>query len=459
MLQASEYSINDFFVWYAKVKDFREVEQRKKLVKTFKAKMLLGLLSLATAFGLAVVLVRGNWLLLAIYILLWPYLMVLVATFFTFLINKLQRPIERRIINKAKAKLKNHKALKIGIAGSYGKTTMKEILKTVLTQSKKVAATPDNKNTPIGVARFVDTLEGDEEVLIFEMGEYYEGDIKKLAEMTLPDIGIITGINEAHLDKFKHIERTTETIFELADFLKHKENTKLYVNVESRLAKEKATAFDHFYFGNNGIESKDGNWHAEGAETGLSGTRFILKNNKGEGIVVSSKLLGLHQVGPLSVVTHLAKGLGMKIEDIEMGLKNTMPFEHRLDPREESGGIIVIDDSYNGNPDGVRAAINFLKEIKNKRRFYITPGLVEMGSKTEEIHKQIGRELAEAGIEKVVLIKNSVTAFIEAGLGEHGFQGELIWFDSALDCFASLPSRTISNDLLLYQNDWPDNYQ
>src|SRR3989344_9550681 len=147
MLQASEYSINDFFVWYAKVKDFREVEQRKKLVKTFKAKMLLGLLSLATAFGLAVVLVRGNWLLLAIYILLWPYLMVLVATFFTFLINKLQRPIERRIINKAKSKLKNHKALKIGIAGSYGKTTMKEILKTVLAQSKKVAATPDNKNT------------------------------------------------------------------------------------------------------------------------------------------------------------------------------------------------------------------------------------------------------------------------------------------------------------------------
>src|SRR3990167_4887816 len=381
MLQASEYNLGEFFGWLRRVENFKEVEQRKKLVKTFKAQLLLGMIAFFIGITLAVVLVKGDIFSLLIYIILLPHVLPYWLALCSFKLSIIQRPIEKMMINKAKSKLKNHKALKIGIAGSYGKTTMKEILKTVLAQSKKVAATPDNKNTPIGVARFVDALEGDEEVLIFEMGEYYEGDIKKFAEITLPDIGIITGINEAHLDKFKHIERTTETIFELADFLKHKENTKLYVNVESRLAKEKATAFDHFSFGNNGIESKDGNWHAEGAETGLSGTRFILKNNKGEGIVVSSKLLGLHQVGPLSVVTHLAKSLGMKIEDIELGLKNTRPFEHRLDPREESGGIIVIDDSYNGNPDGVRAAINFLKEIKNKRRFYITPGLVEMGSK------------------------------------------------------------------------------
>jgi len=471
MLQASEYNLGEFFGWLRRVENFKEVEQRKKLVKTFKAQLLLGMIAFFIGITLAVVLVKGDIFSLLIYIILLPHVLPYWLALCSFKLSIIQRPIEKMMINKAKSKLKNHKALKIGIAGSYGKTTMKEILKTVLAQSKKVAATPDNKNTPIGVARFVDTLDGDEEILIFEMGEYYSGDIKELAEMVNPDVGIITGINEAHLDKFKNIERTTETIFEIADFLKNKENAKLYVNVESRLALEKAhhlskqedITLQICGYGERGVEYinevGESNWHAEGSETDLSGTRFVLKNNKGEGIVVSSKLLGLHQVGPLSVVTHLAKSLGMKIEDIELGLKNTRPFEHRLDPREESGGITVIDDSYNGNPDGVRAAINFLKEIKNKRRFYITPGLVEMGSKTEEIHKQIGRELAEAGIEKVVLIKNSVTAFIEAGLGEHNFQGELIWFDSALDAFKSLPSRTISNDLLLYQNDWPDNYQ
>ena len=443
MLQASEYSIGEFFDWLKRVKDFREVEQRKKLVKTFKAQLLLGALAFFIGLTLAIVLVKGDILTLIIYIILLPHLLPYWLALCAFKLSIIQKPIERRIISKARQKLQKHKALKVGIAGSYGKTTMKEILKVVLEQSKKVAATPENKNTPLGIARFVEKLEGDEEVLIYEMGEYYPGDIKTLCELVNLDIGIITGVNEAHLDKFKHIENTTQTIFELADFLVKKEKTKLYVNSESRLAKEKTTSFNVILFNNNGIEAKEGNWKAEGAETSLSGTSFVLKNNKGDGIVVNSKLLGLHQVGPLSAAAHIAKSLAMKIEDIELGLKNTKPFEHRLEPREESGGVTIIDDSYNGNPDGVRAAINFLKEIKNKRRFYVTPGLVEMGVKTEEIHKNIGRQLAEAGIEKVVLIKNSVTSFVETGLKEHNYSGEIIWFDSAIDCFNSLPKMTI----------------
>ena len=88
----------------------------------------------------------------------------------------------------------------------------------------------------------------------------------------------------------------------------------------------------------------------------------------------------------------------------------------------------------------------------------VTPGLVEMGSRKEKVHKEIGKQLARASIEKVILIRNSVTPFIEAGLQEEQYKGELMWFEKALDAFAALPSLTASGDIVLLQNDWPDQY-
>lgn len=477
MLQASEYNIAEFFNWFRRVKDFGRVEERKTLVKTPKALILFtfGWLFHILFFTLSIStlwIFNGylSYILFLVSLFLFPIFTLYAIALFASIIKITQSPIEKIIINKAKTKLQNHKALKIGIAGSYGKTTMKEILKTVLEDDKIVAATSENKNTLLGIAKFIKNLEGNEEILIFEMGEYYEGDIKKLCELVNPDMGIITGVNEAHLDKFKNLEKTTKTIFELADFLKQKENAKLYVNGDNRISIEKA----HYYknqdinspqiciYSQSGIENitsvNESNWKVEGPETDLSGVNFVLKNNKGEGIVVRSKLLGLHQVGPLSVSAHIAQSLNIKLENIELGLKKTKSFEHRLELREENGGITIIDDSYNGSPDGVKAAISFLSLIKNKRRFYITPGLVEMGDKTKDIHKNVGKQLEEAKIEKVVLIRNSVTPFIEQGLKESNFQGDIIWFESALEAFSSIPKQTINNDLLLYQNDWPDNY-
>jgi UDP-N-acetylmuramoyl-tripeptide--D-alanyl-D-alanine ligase len=130
-----------------------------------------------------------------------------------------------------------------------------------------------------------------------------------------------------------------------------------------------------------------------------------------------------------------------------------------LEPKIDGVGVITLDDSYNGNPDGVQAMIEFLASLQNHRRFYVTPGLVEMGKRTKEVHRQIGRNLAKAKIEKVVLIKNSVTAYIEEGLAEEKYEGEILWFDDALTAFAALPHLTVTGDVVLLQNDWPDQYQ
>jgi UDP-N-acetylmuramoyl-tripeptide--D-alanyl-D-alanine ligase len=452
MLQASEYSVHDYLAWYHRSGDFTRIEVRKSLEKTAKAVALW----ISAWVILVAIYVAGIFLLLSAHflfgvliILAAPFLLAYLVLVPLCILELAQWPVTNFIAGRAKAKLKNHGAVKIAVAGSYGKTTMREILKTVLAEGKKVASPPHSYNTVLGTSRFVEGLKGDEEVLIFEFGESHVGDVAKLSELVQPDIGIITGVNEAHLEKFKTLDAAAGTIFELADWLQGKP---LYVNAESELAAQRSPAGAVLY-----SRAGAGDWKVERAATGLGGTTFTLVGKNGH-LSLSSSLLGLHQVGPLVAAVEIALELGLSQEEIQRGIASTKPFDHRLQPKTDSAGVVTLDDSYNGSPSGVTAVISFLSGLKGHRRFYVTPGLVEMGSRTREVHVAIGQQLAASGIEKVVLIRNSVTPYIEEGLRAGGFAGEAIWFDRALDAYAALPHVTVSGDVVLLQNDWPDQY-
>ncbi len=456
MMQASEYHVRDFVRWYLRTLNFAQVEQRKKLVVTPKAFVFLSVgylvLGLLYVFVVWAVLVGIVWwkYLLSLFVFLGAPIAIVITMVGLLLVSRyIQMPVEYFIVASAKEKLRMHPAHKIAVAGSFGKTSMREILKTVLGAGKKVAAPPRSYNTPLGISAFVKSLKGDEEVLIFEMGEYYPKDIKRLCAFVQPTVGVITGVNEAHLEKFKDIERTKKTIFELADYLGDKP---IYVNGENELAQKNGRPTDLLY-SRFGV----GSWKVQKPKSDVSGTSFVLQNESSK-VSVRSQLLGLHQIGPLSVAVDMAADFGLSLEAIERGISETKPFEHRLEPRTDVQGITILDDSYNGNPDGVRAVIEFLSSLRGGRRWYVTPGLVEMGKKKEDVHKEIGAHLAKAGIEKVVLVKNSVTPFIAMGLRDARYSGEVVWFDRALDAFAALPNLTVKGDIVLLQNDWPDQY-
>lgn len=458
MLQASEYNIRDYLIWYHKTKNFTRVERRKQFVKTPKSLLLL-VISWIIIFAIIGTAISILWVSTSPFKYILFFLTVFLLPYFLaygivvpLLIIKIviQWPIEYLIISGARQKLKIHNAVKIGIAGSFGKTTMREILKTVLSEGKKVAVPSNNYNTLLGISQFVKTLKGDEEILVFEFGEYYPGDVRKLCDLVQPNIGVITGINEAHLQKFKSLERTVKTIYELADYLAERP---VYVNGENELARKNARA-GHSVYDSEHI----GHWKIENQKTDMTGTSFIMTNN-GTRLELKSSLLGLHQIGPLAVSADIALNLGLSLNQVKDGIGKTKPFSHRLESKTDDAGVIIIDDSYNGNPDGVNTAIEFLSSLKDHRRFYVTPGLVEMGLRTEEIHKQIGKKLAKANIEKVILIKNSVTSYIEQGLKEEGYKGEVIWFGDALAAFDALTLLTVKGDIVLLQNDWPDQYQ
>jgi len=118
----------------------------------------------------------------------------------------------------------------------------------------------------------------------------------------------------------------------------------------------------------------------------------------------------------------------------------------------------LIDDTYNGNSDGVKAGLAFLKEQKAKRRIYVTPGLVEQGDKTQEVHEKIGEHIAESA-DVVVLMNNSVTGYIMNGLDRKKFQGQLIIEDDPLFFYTNLDQFVAAGDVVLMQNDWTDNYR
>ena len=119
-------------------------------------------------------------------------------------------------------------------------------------------------------------------------------------------------------------------------------------------------------------------------------------------------------------------------------------------------GAWIIDDTYNGNIEGMKAGLALLKDLEAKRKIYVTPGLVDQGAEEKRVHRELGEAIADASPDKVILMRHSVTPFILDGLRD--FKGELIVEDDPLDFYANLDKFVAAGDLVLMQNDWPDNY-
>lgn len=459
MLQSSEYHEKAYLKWIWRTKDFSAVMKRRKLDRTNAANKLLFALRLGILIqvfigvcliyaGLFNDLVGGvafGTALILAYPFLWAHLLVIPLILGRYLISK---PAQQKQIAASKDIFAGNEAKKIAIVGSYGKTTMKELLNTVLSEGLKVAATPANKNVSVSHAQFAKKLKGDEDVLIIEYGEGAPGDVAKFAHLTHPTHAVITGIAPAHLDQYKTLKAAGEDIFSVAKYLKDKN---IYVNAESPETGQYLKNSFHKFNRSGAL-----GWNVIDAESDLSGTRFTLEKGK-KTIALESKLVGKHQIGFLAFAAALALEFGLSEKHVKQGIAKTEPFEHRMHPYQLAGAW-VVDDTYNGNLEGIRAGTQLLKDIDAKRKIYVTPGLVDQGEETERVHVETGRLIAESKPDLVVLMKNSVTDFIKRGLKEADFGGELRVEDNPLDFYTNLIHFVAAGDLVVLQNDWTDNY-
>ncbi len=434
--------------------------RRRSLSNTRATKALLLFLRL----GMAIQVLVGLWLIMASVVRGWTILVTLlgVAVVLTYpiiwaqlvtvplLLGRLLivNPQQQRLIARSKQVFGSHTAVKIAVAGSYGKTTMKEILVAVLSQARNVAATPGNRNVASSHAVFAAGLTGEEEILIVELGEGKPGDIVKFSETIQPDIAVITGIAPAHLDTYKTIEAAAADIFTITDFV---EAENVYVNGDSRQAQQYINP-GQIVYSRHGV----GDWKVCDLIVSGEKTTFTLQNDK-EKIVLESGLLGEHLVGPLAAAAVLALKLGLTTEQVRAGVAATQPHEHRMQSKYIHGAL-VIDDTYNGNVEGVRAGLELLKNLHSKRKLYVTPGLVEQGPETQSVHLEIGNLIAAAKPDKVVLMKNSVTRYIQQGLQNGGYTGIVTVEENPLEFYTNLDQFVAVGDVVLMQNDWTDNY-
>lgn len=452
MLQASEYKIVPYALWVVRTRSFQAVENRRTITWTAKAALLIliGLgayvlllsfgfyeLSHNTVIGVLVVALTPT----AIFILL---AVVTVCGYYLF-----QRPHEKRMYMDTQLKLANHPARKIAILGSYGKTTMKESLATILGEGMHVAASPGNMNTPIGISRFVSKLDGSEDVLLFELGEEKKGDIAYLSELVQPEFAIITGISPAHLESFGDMQTLISTLCEID---KIPTLQKLYINGESDYVNDIHTNHQKHWYTKDGC----GKWKIQNISSSLSGTTFEIQNGA-KLIWARTFMLGDHSVGPLAACVDIANTLHLELTEISEGIGHTKPYAHRLEPRVLHGATI-IDDTYNGNITGVEVGLRLLKSSDANRKIYITPGLVEQGGETKSVHEKMGELIADAGIDIVILIQNSTTRHILDGMKRTEFNGIIKIENDPLHLYGNLDHLVAKGDVVLMQNDWTDNY-
>ena len=367
-------------------------------------------------------------------------------------------PVERLIFHlyfrdAEKKILKNDRLIRIGITGSYGKTSTKFILADILSQKYNVLATPASFNTPMGVTRIIrERLTPSHQVFIGEMGARHVGEIRELSHLVHPQIGILTAVGPQHLDTFKTIERIESTKYELIDALPqdglgvflHDDGivTRLYQKTE----KPKMLA---------GKENADA-WATDVAVS-PQGSHFTLHVGDWEPFEVSTPLLGRHNISNILAACCVAKYLGLNREQIKRGIRQLKPVEHRLQLLKTAGGVTVIDDAFNTNPTSSKEALAVLSSFPG-RRVIVTPGMVELGPEEENFNEEFGCAMA-GSVDVAVLVGKRHTAPIKAGLEKSGFPAEHIHTAASLDEAIAIVNGILrSGDVVMYENDLPDHY-
>ncbi len=451
MLQQVENNAAEFLNWVNRNPNYLKVIKRKKLVLTKKALLLIGIAygTSVAVIALIVLLAVHHMYAIAIGVFIaQPAIVVMELAYSNKLGAKAIAFKRRKDYAVASAKLRAHKGTKIVILGSYGKTTAKELLATTLLQGKKVAFTPGNMNVPISHARWIiNKLTGDEEVLIFELGEGEPGDIKRFCELLSPDIAILTGYAPNHLDGYKTVDALKEDLRSIEDFVKP-EN--LYVAEQAAKAVQFKKSVE--IYGPKGT----GDWVIKNVEVAMTGTSFSLTHGE-KTVELHGNLIGEHTVPMLALCFTLGQKLGLTQHEVVTGIARTMPFEHRMEAREINGAWL-IDDTYNGNLEGIRAGLELLRSVEAARKMYVTPGLVEQGSETEKVHTEIGKLIAHAQPDIVVFMHNSVSHIMEKSLKVHGFSGIIRIEPDPLAFYTNIQYELAGGDVVLMQNDWTDNY-
>ncbi len=388
----------------------------------------------------------------------WPLFLPLIVALSGLLAWPIEKAISECYFRDARRKLlANDRLIRIGITGSYGKTSVKHILGTILSEKYPTLITPASFNTPMGVSRAIrERLTPSYQVFVGEMGARHVGDIKEMCRLVKPTIGIITSVGPQHLETFKTIDRIAGTKYELIEGLPQ-EGSRCYFYDDGAYCTQmyEKTQKTKVLCGRD--PEKSDCWCDEVSVSQLGSTFTLHIRNKGS-IECHTKLLGEHNIQNILLAAAVASDLGLSLRQIAHGIEKLQPVKNRLELITRPGGFTIINDAFNSNPVSSRAALQVLKGFP-QRRIIITPGMVELGEKEADYNYEFGKAMAGCVDIAIIVGKKRVQPIID-GLKEAGFDERNIHrVDSLNASTALLHSMVRPTDTVLYENDLPDNYE
>lgn len=390
-------------------------------------------------------------------LLLLAVLSWMLLLFSNWMMHPVEAAINKMYVDDAKRILAQMPDMKIiSITGSYGKTSTKHYLYRILSEQFDVLMTPGSFNTPMGVVRTVrEQLKPYNNVFIVEMGAKQPGDIKEICDIVHPQIGIITAVGEQHLESFKTIENVQRTKFELADALPSDGLAVLNDDFEY-VANRKTDNVKTLRYAIKRTANAD--YKATDIEYSAHGTKFTIEGN-GKTLQLETKLVGECNISNLMGAVIVAIELGVSDEKIRYAVCKIEQVEHRLNMKRTPGGVTIIDDAFNSNPDGSRMALDVLSRMTGGKRIIVTPGMIELGSKQEEYNRIFGESIAKACDVAIIVGQYNRDAIVSGIRSKKFDEKNLYTVESFTEAQKVLGTILRQGDTVLYENDLPDTFK
>ncbi len=284
----------------------------------------------------------------------------------------------------------------VGVTGTNGKTTTKELVASVLGQRHKVLKTRGNLNNHIGVPLCISRMDGDETVMVIEMGSNAEGDIRLLCEIARPQIAVVTNVGRAHLEGFGSLEMVRKTDLEILEYVKT-----VSLNADDPFLLEGVGGFAGKMI-TYGIERK-ADVCAEDVELRDKGSRFTICFPDGDKIRVDLAISGIINVYNALAAASVANELGVEKHEIRRGLESFHGVPMRMEIRELDGAL-VISDVYNANPSSMQEAVKELIRLKRNRAIAVLGDMLELGRYTVSAHRELVEGLSRAGVDMLIAV-------------------------------------------------------
>lgn len=363
---------------------------------------------------------------------------------FIVLVHPLETKIRQKYVNQAKAKLNDYSGIRIGITGSYGKTSIKNILFHVLSPIYATLKTPHSYNNQMGISKTIlEELKMNHEIFICEMGADHLHEIEDLADFIHPTIGIVSAIGPQHLSTFKSMENILYEKLQLLESLP-KEGIGL-INQDNRYLRE------YHYQMACKIVTVGIDYPSDYQAINIKANEFdVMIEN--ECVHFQLQLLGKHNILNCLFAIALAHQLHVPLDCIQATLQIIQPIPHRLELKKLGKGN-CIDNAYNSNPDSAFESLQVLRQMPHVR-YCITPGFMDLGEEHNHYSYEFGKQLADV-CDWVILIGDCVK--IVEGLLEKDFDETHILHYSSMKTAIQLVSlRLKENDTVLIENDIPE---